>query len=171
MRDLQLITKKCIEEVEAAGITLGTIRFIKENNRFSRTWGCCKRIVINYDYCKPVYGFDIEISSKLLRDTTSLEGLKNTIIHELLHTVKGCFNHGTEWKYYADIMNRKYNYNIKRVTSNAEKDFVLSNDDYKYIVKCPKCGKEWGFHRICNVAKYPSIYLCKKCNENLIRIK
>lgn len=56
-----------------------------------------------------------------LREDTDIDGLKNTIIHELLHTCKGCMKHTGEWKQLAEKVNRYYGYNIKRCDSADEK--------------------------------------------------
>ena len=51
-----------------------------------------------------------------------MNGLKNTIIHELLHTCVGCMNHKAKWKFYADKVNRAYGYDdIKRTSTADEK--------------------------------------------------
>lgn len=44
--------------------------------------------------------------------------IQMTIVHELLHTCEGCFNHGAKWKYYAEVMNNKYGYQITRIYSH-----------------------------------------------------
>lgn len=80
--------------------------------RAKKRWGQCRKIGNNYI---------IEVNQILLREDTDIDGLKNTIIHELLHTCKGCMKHTGEWKQLAEKVNRYYGYNIKRCDSADEK--------------------------------------------------
>ncbi len=41
--------------------------------------------------------------------------IKNTIMHELIHCMPYCNNHGAEFKKYARYINEKLGYNISRV--------------------------------------------------------
>ena len=159
--ELQELFEVCKKEVEDARIVRGNIyATIKVNSRFSKKWGVCrKRNGIYY----------IEVADRLLNaDEISI---KTTIIHEILHTVKGCMNHGPEWKRVADIMNRKYGYNIKRTTSEEEKGLEVDWDAFKYIVKCKKCGHTFGYTRKTKCIQYISQYRCAACKGHLEIVK
>lgn len=41
--------------------------------------------------------------------------IKNTIMHELIHCIPFCNDHGIEFKKYANYINEKLGYNISRV--------------------------------------------------------
>lgn len=112
MRDVNVIAIECMRELENIGIKCGNVIKIDINTRSKKRWGQCRKIGNNYI---------IEVNQILLREDTDIDGLKNTIIHELLHTCKGCMKHTGEWKQLAEKVNRYYGYNIKRCDSADEK--------------------------------------------------
>lgn len=105
---------------------------IKSNSRAKRRLGCCKKSIING---KAEY--EIEISAMLEKEDD--KRIKEIIHHELLHTCKGCLNHGQRWKALAAKVNHAYNYNI---TTTARTDQMDELDDgrYKFMIRCTKCG-------------------------------
>lgn len=164
MNYLKDVFKECEIMAIEANIPIGIISDIKINTRAKQRWGLCTLL--------PDHSFKIEISSRLLEDNVSKEALIDTVMHEILHTVEGCMNHGKTWKLYAKIVNEKYGLNIKRCTSSAEKHIEPSIDEYNYIIACPKCGYQWKYIRLTNAVKYPNRYHHTGCStENLIRIK
>lgn len=161
MKDLNALYERCLWEVERVGIRHGVILDIKVNYRAKTRWGMCKR--------NP-NGFMLEISAMLLEDSVSDEAAKDTIIHEILHTCKGAFNHGEAWKALAGRMNAIYGYNIKRTTSYAEKGMkeVHVEDKYKYFYKCEGCGQILKYKRKCVFTKNPARYRCGICGGKFI---
>ena len=109
----------------------------------------------------------IELSSKLY-DAPELS-CRQTLAHELIHTCDGCMNHGELFKKYADKMNRKYGYNIRRTNSAEEMGVESSNENAKYIVVCKKCGNEIRRTRQSPLTKNPSRYRCKCGGELYLR--
>lgn len=97
MRDVNVIAIECMRELENIGIKCGNVIKIDINTRAKKRWGQCRKIGNNYI---------IEVNQILLREDTDIDGLKNTIIHELLHTCKGCMKHTGEWKQLAEKVNR-----------------------------------------------------------------
>lgn len=93
MRDVNVIAIECMRELENIGIKCGNVIKIDINTRAKKRWGQCRKIGNNYI---------IEVNQILLREDTDIDGLKNTIIHELLHTCKGCMKHTGEWKQLAE---------------------------------------------------------------------
>ena len=75
------------------------------NPRPKRRFGCCSTKGGKHI---------IEISEFLLKGRP--EKVREVIAHEVLHTCKGCRDHGEKWKAYAKKMNKAYGYNIKRVS-------------------------------------------------------
>lgn len=136
MKNLKKLFDECIKEMDAIGIEYGKISQVAVNTRAKRRWGICLK--------QPDGTFKIEISDRLLSDDVSDDACKNTIVHEILHTCKGCLNHGNAWKIKAAKVNSKYKqYNIKRTTSNDEKgiDEKVVEKDYPYQFKCTGCCK------------------------------
>lgn len=84
---------------EELNIPIGCVTSIKENPRLTSTWGRCRRLT--------QYTYEVEISSRLLADEVSHEALMNTMLHELIHTCKGCMNHGELFKRYAARLNKE----------------------------------------------------------------
>ena len=65
----------------------------------------------------------------------------STLVHELLHTVRGCMNHGSKWKMLASAVNRKYpDLNITRCTSMSQFGVKKREKQYRFQVICHKCG-------------------------------
>lgn len=155
---LEKLYKQCIEELNNIGINFSDKEIIicisKRNNK---RYGCCipeepdekyKKVtrrglkyIIKYENYKR---YVIQIS-KWVMDLND-EIIKNTIMHELIHCIPYCNNHGIEFKKYANIINNKLGYNISRV-GNKKEDLKKSNisydeeEKYKYKIECERCGK------------------------------
>lgn len=91
---------------------------------------------------------DINISSWLLEVGTD-EDIKNTIIHEILHTFDDTKGHNAKWKYYANYVSRRTNYDISRCSSidevyeKANVVRPIEETTYKWKITCQKCGCVW----------------------------
>ena len=126
------------------------------NGRAKKRFGCCK---------KSEGMFHIEISKFLLdRLGYGNPKVREVIAHEVLHTCPECYSHGIKWKSYSIEMNRRYGYNIKRVSSFEEMGLSEMekeiNSNIKYIIKCNKCGKEYPRQRFTCVMKKINAYRC-----------
>lgn len=148
----------CLKELDTIGVNYGKINSFSINTRASNLWGKCKS--------NPNGGFDIEISQRLLADESSVDGLKNTIIHEILHTCYNCQNHGRQWKYWADKVNQTYGYGIKRTSSAEEKGVTLPDTELivKHKAVCTGCGQVITRTRESKFTKHPELYRCGICN-------
>lgn len=96
---------------------------------------------------------DINISSWLLEVGTDKD-IKDTIIHEILHTFNDTRGHDVKWKYYAEYVNSKTDYNIDRLGSkyqvynHANKIPPQEHKHYKWEITCTKCGRVWYWQRL-----------------------
>lgn len=135
---LELAAEKCMRDLEDISIPYSKPVTFKVNTRAKMRWGQTK---LTWK------GFEININSSLL-DGKHAEGLRNTIIHELLHTCPGAMNHGKVWKSLAEKVGMHFGDEIKRTSSAEEKGF--SKEDYekerptrkvKYRFRCTKCGE------------------------------
>ena len=106
----------------------------------------------------------------------SRRAVENTVIHELLHTIDGCMNHGPLWKSYAGHVEHDFGYHIMRVNGDKSPEDVSylrglraakSKGHFIYIIKCPECGTEWRYDRLAPVVKDPSHYSCRRCHRKL----
>lgn len=132
MANVNNLLKEAIEQVESAGITVGKINpNLGINTRAKTFFGTCKKVVKTYDY-------EIEINHQLLK--VNKKKLMNTLIHEVLHTCKGCMNHGKTWVNYANKMNDKFGYDISRATSYEK--VGIERPKAKYTVECIGCGNQ-----------------------------
>ena len=136
-------------------------RHVEVNTRAKKRFGSCK-------YLDGIY--TIELSEVLLY--ASEHHCRQTIAHELIHTCKGCDNHGKLFLYYADILNKRYGYDIKRTHTPEEMGLTPEQTERKvnYILQCQKCGAQIKRTRYSNVVAHPSRYLCS-CGGRLKRIK
>ena len=166
---------ECIKEMDAIDIPYGKIVEVTVNYRAKSRWGqCCRR----YEEGGIVY--KININCDLCHPDASERGLKETIIHEILHTCPDCMRHTGEWKRLADLVNDCYRYNVKRCNSSEDKgmdDFYKNHDrqgrpekpvTWKYEIRCKCCGKIVGRKtRACKIIRYPQCYRCASCHGEL----
>lgn len=160
MKDLQKLANECIADLTAARMRIRTVRNWKVGTNSKNLWGLCQTVGDGV--------FDISISEQLLADDLDDQQAKNTIAHELLHTVEGCMNHGRYWNKLASIVNTRYpQYCIKRTTSPAEKGIHI---EYRYLLRCTKCGNQLGRHKRSRFVEHPENYICSKCGGKFERI-
>ena len=138
IENLRQLAKESIAELNAIGIYPNvTPNDFSINTRKKTSWGTCWT---HYKNHHTSWTFTIEISSRLFTDGAE-KGLRETVMHELLHACDECINceHGGKWKEYAELVNDCYGLNIKRCNSNKDKG--LAEDRNEYRCKCTKCGK------------------------------
>lgn len=179
---LNKLFKECLSELETIGIDIlnkekfGNID-INISKRNNKRYGACKqdepdiktkyiekigrrRYVKYWKYNKHY----IEISKWVLELDDKI--IKNTIMHELIHCMPNCSNHGVDFKKYANYINKQLDYDISRV-GNKEEDYRKSNlgykEDrkYKYKVECQNCG--YSFFRQRMNKDFTRKYRCGKC--------
>lgn len=179
---LEALYQECRKELESIGILLKdkqiVIQIAKRNNK---RYGCCRpeqpderyktvtrkgyRYIIKYENYQK---YTIEISKWVMELEESV--IKNTIIHELIHCLPYCNNHGAKFKEYAAIINERLGYNITRV-GNKKEDFTKShleyheNIQYHYKIQCEKCGQT--FYRQRMQRNFLRKYRCGKCRGKL----
>jgi len=169
MKDLQKLFRECVLEMKSINMDISNnIGSITVNRRLTRALGRCLKKYTSYGV-----SFNIDINPCMIEDGVEVKATKNVIMHELLHTCPGCYNHGSEWKYRAKIVNRKLGYNISTTedTSTLESSGVkLTTREYKYALVCEKCGKQYKKKRWCEALRNPSRYKCGVCEGRLYTI-
>lgn len=113
--------------------------------------------------------FKIEINKDLLDDRNPNAPLVETIIHELLHTVPGCFNHGEKWQGIVDIINQHTGLHISRTSTIEDKGLVVFNPPNRaplYLVTCPTCGCSIEYRRAAKVVLHPENFVCGHCYKS-----
>ena len=118
--------------------------------------------------------FTIMINSALLDIRNPFDTVMNTVLHEMLHTIAGCMNHGEKWKRYAARIEKEYpEYHITRTASyKAEgvcaESIAQMTVQKKYAVVCEKCGKICKrYSRKTGAAKNPERYTHSMCGGKL----
>lgn len=169
MKDLRKLYQECLKELDDIGIKYGKISIIKENSRLTRTWGYCKRLPYP-SHSWEDNRYEINISSRLLSDDVDDVHVKDTIIHEILHTCKNSLNHGAEWKRLANIVNEHYpQYNIKTRTSSSEKK-IDDDIEFKYIIECSSCHHQWKYRKKTKVVKFCEALKCPLCKTETLHL-
>lgn len=148
--------KKVIKQAQDLNIPVPVNIYEKVfiNPRPRKRFGCCKKINGTYH---------IEISEFILE--CSDEKIREVLAHEILHTCRGCYDHGNKWKIYAGKMNEAYGYNIKRTSSFEDMGIrcepQTKKENIKYIIKCRSCGREYPRQRYTAMMKKISSYRCR----------
>ena len=114
MRDLQRVAMECVNDMRYLGIDVPHgITFIV-NKRAKSRFGQC-----SYNGFTKLYTIDINVD--LLDERCPMLSLKETLYHEIIHTLPNCMNHGSEFKHYAYLVNTEYGTNVTRCSSSNEK--------------------------------------------------
>lgn len=97
--------------------------------------------------------------------------LMSCMIHELIHTIPKCWNHGSAFKKMAAIINREYpEFVVSTGTPSENLGIKDSVTTYRYIVKCSCCGAESKYIRKPKIWQFlnkeDSPYCCCKCGKS-----
>ena len=128
---LQKLYEEAIQELQSIGINMHDDKEIGKieihiSKRNNKRYGVCKQEEpdISTKYVEKInrkkvikYGkfkkHNIEISPWVMQLNDKI--IKNTIIHELIHCIPYCNNHGEQFKKYAKYINKNLVYDISRV--------------------------------------------------------
>lgn len=107
----RLITD-CLQELAALDVPVATSIYFREAT--GRTYyGTCYRGRRTKRYAD--YDFVISVNRYL----TTEKAFKETIIHELLHTIDFKSGHKGKWKAYADYVNSRTDYHVTRTATHT----------------------------------------------------
>ena len=168
MKDLMKYVGEVCRDLDSIGVRYRTVRRWSVNTRAKKRWGDCRALGGGE--------FAISISARLLADGADDQALRDTVAHELLHTVEGCVGHRGLWRELADKVTRELpGYSISRVTSAADKGFhdeqatAVSAPKYRYALVCERCGQVIRRQKASKVIRAPQRYRCAKCGGRLKR--
>lgn len=117
--------------------------------------------------------FNIRIGSLfelIPNDDLCIIRLEECMIHELIHTIPGCNNHGYKFKQIANRVNRKYcKYKIEVQTSGDRFGISAPEPQINYEIICKHCGAR--FYRSRRLKKPLSDYMCSICSSDNLEIK
>lgn len=165
--EIEKIVNDCRDELATIGITTPAVKV--STMRSTECWGEC--VLKANKRTKEVLSAEIRLNKVLCDGKTEHEHpLKNTIIHELLHSATPFASHGRAWKELASKVNNTLAYNVT-VRSNYH-DYGLSihkevKREKLYIVRCEKCGQEVKRQRLCKTITHLNNYRCGKCGGDL----
>lgn len=128
---------------------------VRVNRRARTRFGCC--VQKNGRYY-------IEIAEQLL--DAKEQAVRQVLVHEVLHSCRGCANHGLKWKDYAARMNEAYGYDVTR-TDTFEKLGIPDRRPVKYLVECQSCGKQIPRMKRSPLVEHPERYRCS-CGGTLV---
>ena len=109
----------------------------------------------NFGKCAQERGstnFTLSFNSNYIK-YASPEHVHETILHECIHSVPGCMNHGAKWKAIGEYMSTHYQFTTPtRLThdENYNKNYLRAKTNYytyKYAIVCDSCGKTWRYKR------------------------
>lgn len=151
MNDCDRLLTEVMEEARRLGIPFSAEIDPKVviNRRAATRFGCCKLQKGRYT---------IEVAETVARGPE--KSCREVLAHELLHTCRGCRNHGVRWKGYAERMNGAYGYEIHRVTTPVSLG-VQGMREPKYMLKCRECGAEFPRFRASALTRHPERYRCR----------
>lgn len=120
------------------------------------------------------YRYHIRVSRKfeeISTDDLFEKRLTSCMIHELIHTIPGCMNHGPRFKNVADLVNYFYpKYNIQTSTTGENYGVTRKERPDRYLVKCSSCGAESKYKRKPAVWQWVnrniSPFRCTKCGHS-----
>ncbi|MEG0156768.1 MAG: SprT-like domain-containing protein [Anaerovoracaceae bacterium] len=163
--DLNALLLEAYQEAAMLGIPLSS-QVSKEvyiNQRAKARLGACKA---NQVQGKRFY--QIELSAVALGGTR--EEIKTILLHELLHTCPNCMNHGKLWKSYAELLNWKIGYAIKRTATFMERESSAKRGKrgVQYLLVCKNCGMTYQRKNKSKAVLHPENYRCGKCRGGLV---
>lgn len=146
IQKIETIAYECMDELYALGIEPNYVDEYTVNTRAKSRWGQTKRITTN-----GIATYRIDIADCLVRDDAPKGALKETVMHEIIHCVDGCFNHGENWKRVVAMVNKEYGYHIGRTDTYKDMGFETNplkrEHKAKYRVICNKCNHKWDYER------------------------
>lgn len=185
---LQLLFNECKDELNSIGIDLNSKNIgeinISVGKRACKRYGCCKQEspIETSKYIEKIgrkryvrYALfrkhNIEISKWVMNLNSDI--IKNTIMHEIIHCLPNCSNHGEEFKNYAKYINFKLGYDISRLGDKKkdliDSDIPVEKEKFNYKIECSECG--YNFFRKRMNCNFPRKYRCGKCGGRFMVYK
>lgn len=161
MENLEALAAKCRAMLAAIGIQAGCVERYTLNTRAKSRLGQCRRL--------PGGSFEIELSASLFSEDAPRAIAVGTMLHELLHTVPGCFAHRGKWSVLAARVNAAYaQYPVRATLRRDILPFLpTASPCYRYAILCTKCGSVCYRQKQSAPCKYPARYRCTKCGGRL----
>ena len=144
------------------------IGFVKFNNRLTSAAGKTWR---KKDLQGKIY-FQIDIATKYMNVAKS-EDIISTILHESIHCIHGCFDHGNRFKTIAELLTNDLGLKSKITVYNWSPEWRAESLKYHetkgyWEVSCSICGAKFKpVKKMCprleRIQKYPKQVGCPNC--------
>ena len=144
------------------------IGFVKFNNRLTSAAGKTWR---KKDLQGKIY-FQIDIATKYMNVAKS-EDIISTILHESIHCIHGCFDHGNRFKTIAELLTNDLGLKFKITVYNWSPEWRAESLKYHetkgyWEVSCSICGAKFKpVKKMCprleRIQKYPKQVGCPNC--------
>lgn len=142
--------------------------FVTFNNRLTSAAG---KIIRKKDPQGKIY-FQIDIATKYMNVAKS-EDIISTILHESIHCIHGCFDHGNRFKTIAEFMNYDLGLKSKITVYNWSPEWMAESLKYHetkgyWEVSCSVCGAKYKpVKKMCprleKIQKHPKQVGCPNC--------
>lgn len=131
LNDIRKMVEVCRGELGDLGLKTGEIASVSFNSRAKTLFGRCRR--------ERSGTYHIEIMTYLNRHRT-LDEIRQTVMHEVIHTLPACGNHGETFQKTARLVNERLGFRISTTSklSKEAKEAVA----FAYVLKCGYCGEE-----------------------------
>lgn len=159
---LKSLFEECKKEADEAEVKYSKYIKLEISKRAKSRYGLCEK--------KGPNSYIITISDFVFDSPDNK--IKQVILHEMVHTCKGCMNHGSHWKAVANQLNRKYGYEIHRTNAREEMGLPSRSESpvYKYAVECQACKKIIYRQKMSQIISHPERFRCK-CGGIIKRVK
>ncbi len=159
--DPQRIFESLIADFMGAGIPLDPKSIdpiLHYSNAVTKLGSCQKKDGI----------YHISLSRHAMRDR---DQIRNTLAHELVHTLPRCMNHGKTFHKYGAMVEARLGISIDSKATKGEAEAAGIKDAYRsranYKIVCQGCHSEIYRLKRSPLIDHPSRYRCSKCGGNL----
>lgn len=159
---LSKIVDHCKEHCKQLGLKTGNVIQISINSRLKVGAGKCLRHKVENKY-------KLEFAPFVLKQSQVF--IESTVMHELLHTIPGGFDHGHTWQCAAAEVNKANGYHVSTCYSQESLTDTSHKPRAKYTVTCTTCNRETGKQRASGITKNPELYYCTRCKGRTLQVK
>lgn len=148
---LDRLLAQVIDQARSIGIPVSRAicPHVEVNTRARTRFGCCRSQMGRHT---------IEVSAALL--AADEQAVRQVLAHEVLHTCRGCANHGKAWQRWAAAMSARFGYDIHR-TDSHEALGLRDDRPVRYVVVCSQCGSRIPRMKRSPLVEHPERYRCK----------
>lgn len=103
-------------------------------------------------------------------EQTARNRFTSSVIHELIHTIPGCWDHRTKFQRICQLVNYRYpQYQLQTSTSMEDVGLVEPLQTPRYLVICKCCGHIYNYMR---KPRYSlDTYSCGRCGHSNFELK